>query len=298
MVTPAPLKLRRTSRTPAPGGSDTISPDMATADTAARFQFGENWARFLAIVDETRIHEAARRLSEMLGDISGKSFLDIGSGSGIHSLAALKLGASRVVSFDYDNESVACTSELKSRFAPNADWTVRQGSVLDEDFMRSLGQFDVVYAWGVLHHTGQMWRSFELVTIPAKHTLMVAVYNDQGLRSRLWHKLKYLHCKSPRPIKFLLTLLTFVITWGKAFVFKPRRAFRNWRNYYRNRGMSAWRDVVDWAGGYPFEVAKPGDVFTFFHSRGFSLEALRTDTGVGNNEFVFNRITTASYTRP
>ncbi len=120
------------------------------------FQFGENWTRFLTLVDDDRIAQAAARLSEILGDIRGKSFLDVGSGSGIHSLAALHLGACRVFSFDYDTKSVACTAELKLRFAPMAEWRVEPGSALDEGYLRSLGQFDIVFAWGVLHHTGAM----------------------------------------------------------------------------------------------------------------------------------------------
>ena len=141
--------------------------ERARRTSHRRFQFGENWSRFLSLVDEDRIAEAAARLSELLGDISGKSFLDVGSGSGIHSLAALRLGASRVLSFDYDSKSVACTAELKRRFAPMANWQIEAGSALDEQYLRSLGPFDIVYAWGVLHHTGAMWKSFDLVTIPA-----------------------------------------------------------------------------------------------------------------------------------
>jgi 2-polyprenyl-6-hydroxyphenyl methylase/3-demethylubiquinone-9 3-methyltransferase len=257
--------------------------------TMDRFQFGENWTRFLSLVDEERITQAAARLSEMLGDIGGKSFLDVGSGSGIHSLAALRLGASRIVSFDYDPKSVACTAELKRRFAPMADWQVQPGSALDEQYLRSLGPFDIVYAWGVLHHTGAMWKSFDLVTIPVAQTLMVAVYNDEGRKSRLWLVLKKLHYKSPAPVKRLLQLLTFMLTWGKAFVFKPRKTFKNWSSYARQRGMSPWRDVVDWAGGYPCEFANAGDVFTFFRQRGFTLDALKTVNGLGLNEFVLTR---------
>jgi hypothetical protein len=262
--------------------------------TIERFQFGENWTRFLSLVDEDRIAQAIARLSEMLGDISGKSFLDVGSGSGIHSLAALRLGASRVLSFDYDSKSVACTAEMKRRFAPMANWQIETGSALDEQYLRSLGQFDIVYAWGVLHHTGAMWKSLDLITIPAAHTLMVALYNDEGRKSRLWLVLKRMHCKSPLPVKKVLELVTFMLTWGKAFIFKPRKTMRNWSTFSRKRGMSPWRDLVDWAGGYPCEFANAGDVFTFFHQRGFTLEALKTVHGLGLNEFVFSRVPTTS----
>src|SRR5919112_3443292 len=116
-----------------------------------RFEFGENWSRFLAVLDDARIRKAEKSLQQMLGveSLEGKSFLDIGSGSGLFSLAARRLGA-RVHSFDYDPQSVACTRELRRRFfADDEDWKVEEGSALDEAYVRSLGQFDTVYSWGV-----------------------------------------------------------------------------------------------------------------------------------------------------
>src|SRR5918911_286314 len=120
-----------------------------------RFEFGRNWAKFLALLNEQRIADAENSLRQMLEceDLKGRSFLDIGSGSGLFSLAARRLGA-RVHSFDYDPHSVACTMELRRRFCPeDAAWTVETGSALDADYLKRLGRFDVVYSWGVLHHT-------------------------------------------------------------------------------------------------------------------------------------------------
>src|SRR5437667_10895072 len=121
-----------------------------------RFEFGKNWSRFLALLDDVRIVRAEESLKQMLevDNFEGQSFLDIGSGSGLFSLAARRLGA-RVHSLDYDPQSVVCTAELKQRYYPgDLEWVVEQGSALDADYLRSLGEFDIVYSWGVLHHTG------------------------------------------------------------------------------------------------------------------------------------------------
>ena len=130
-----------------------------------RFEFGANWIQFLNVLNDERINLAEQSLLNMLGvsNLKGKRFLDISSGSGLFSLAARRLGAT-VHSFDYDPQSVACTVELKRRYYLNdPDWTVEQGSALDKDYLQTLRQWDIVYSWGVLHHTGAMWKALENV---------------------------------------------------------------------------------------------------------------------------------------
>src|SRR4051812_49312550 len=139
----------------------------------------------------------------MLGvtTLAGQRFLDVGSGSGLFSLAARRLGAS-VHSFDYDPQSVACTAQLKKRFfATDGSWKVERGSALDPVYLKSLGEFDIVYSWGVLHHTGQMWKALDLVGGPVKKggKLFIALYNDQGWRSRFWWRVKKTYCAGIAP---------------------------------------------------------------------------------------------------
>src|SRR5919198_593261 len=159
-----------------------------------RFAFGKNWRRYLRVINEQRIAEAERDLQRMLGQdrLDGLRFLDIGCGSGLSSLAARRLGAS-VHSFDYDLDSVACATELRRRYCPGDSlWAIERGSVLDESYMRGLGCADIVYAWGVLHHTGDLWRAMEHALIPVgpDGVFFVTIYNDQGRRSRRWRELK------------------------------------------------------------------------------------------------------------
>lgn len=272
-------------------------PEEETPDL--RFEFGKNWTRFLKTVDEARISEAEASLKRALHveSLSGKSFLDIGSGSGLFSLAARRLGA-RVHSFDYDTNSVGCTQTLRDRFFPaDVSWTVERGSALEEDYIRSLGKFDVVYSWGVLHHTGNMAKALENAAIPVRlgGRLLISIYNDQGAVSRRWRRLKRIYVQSPWAVRLFLQALTFAVTWLRCVPLdlirlKPFRTINAWRDYSQQRGMSPWHDVVDWAGGFPFEVAPPEAIFRFFRERGFRLEDLKTcGGGKGCNEFLFVR---------
>lgn len=260
-----------------------------------RFQFGQNWTRFLATLDEGRIAIAEQSLRDMLGveHLAGKSFLDIGSGSGLFSLVARRLGAT-VYSFDYDPQSVACTAELKRRYFTDDDaWTIEQGSALDVNYLASLGTFDIVYSWGVLHHTGAMWPALEnaAACVAEGGSLFIAIYNDQGRASRIWRVVKQMYNVLPQRSKFLVLWPACARLWGPIMLrdMWHGRAFATWRNYRQSRGMSAWWDVVDWVGGYPFEVAQPGKIHEFYHERGFSLAKLTTTFSHGCNQYVFVR---------
>jgi SAM-dependent methyltransferase len=261
-----------------------------------RFEFGKNWTRFLAVLDDERIDEACKSLRRMLGvqTLARKSFLDIGSGSGLFSLAAMRLGAARVVSFDYDPHSVACGRELKRRYFAGADnWTIEQGSALDDSYIERLGSFDVVYSWGVLHHTGDMWRALANAAAPVAPggRLFVAIYRDQGWLSAAWLAIKKLYNSSVVGRGIVLGIfLPFV--WVQGFlgdVFRGRNPFTRGRRYKSSRGMSRFHDWLDWLGGLPFEVATAPAVLAFYRQRRFRLENLGLSDGHGCNEFVFSR---------
>ncbi|MGL1862831.1 MAG: class I SAM-dependent methyltransferase [Pseudodesulfovibrio sp.] len=266
-------------------------------DEEKRFSFGENWQNFVSQLDEERIKIAEQSLTDKVGPLKGKTFLDLGSGSGLFSLAAHRLGA-KVVSVDYDAKSVECTRQLRERYAQGvADWDVMRGDALDAEMLRPLGTFDVVYSWGVLHHTGDMWRAMENASalIAPGGQFFVAIYNDQGGTSRRWLAVKKLYISLPEVGRTALCLAVGLMWETRLLVARVINGINplpwvHWRQKKKTRGMSVWHDIRDWVGGYPFEVAKPEEIFEFCKERGFLLEHLTTcGGGLGCNEFVFSR---------
>lgn len=278
--------------------NSTNASEIAAGD---RFAFGENWTRFLTVLNDERIHKAENSLKSMLETetLEGKTFLDIGSGSGLFSLVARRLGAT-VHSFDFDEQSVACTKELKKRYFPDDEsWVIQSGSVLDTNYLDQLDQFDIVYSWGVLHHTGQMWKALENASNRVKEngSLFISIYNDQGGQSNRWRIMKKLYNKLPSPLKPVYAFLILGPRELKFFTLatlkgKPQEYFDSVFNYSKNslRGMNYTHDLIDWIGGYPFEVATPEAIFDFYRDRNYELRKLGTSKGdIACNQFVFKK---------
>jgi 2-polyprenyl-6-hydroxyphenyl methylase/3-demethylubiquinone-9 3-methyltransferase len=267
-----------------------------------RFEFGKNWKDFLRFLTPERIAEAQKSLAAMLGreSLAGKTFLDIGCGSGLFSLAARKMGAS-VRSFDYDPDSVACCQKLKETFFPgDNEWSVESGSVLDKAFLEGLGRFDVVYSWGVLHHTGSMWEAIEnaAARVKPEGLFYIAIYNDQGWKSSVWTALKKTYNRLPPSLRWVFADTLFVLAYG-GFIFKYTILLKPWIplsdiwNYRKRRGMKVRQDWKDWIGGYPFEVATPAAIGSFLGSRGFRMDRVKRVKSLGCNEFLLTRLADA-----
>ena len=268
-------------------------------ESGKRFKFGSNWKFFLKSITLKKIILAKKELKKKLNikNLKGKSFLDIGSGSGLISLAAKKLGA-RVFSFDYDQESVECTEILKNSFFPNdKSWKIEIASVLDLKYLDKLGKFDIVYSWGVLHHTGRMWKALGNVSHLVKNggILFISIYNDMGIKSERWLIVKKFYNKLPKFLKWIIFVPAFLKIWIPDLIkdFFKLKPFASWLQYQKkeSRGFDPFTDAIDWIGGYPYEFAKPEEIYDFYIKKGFVLIKMKTcGGGMGCNEYIFKKI--------
>lgn len=267
-----------------------------------RFGFGENWADYIRkyFTDE-RVEISRRHMLGFLklGDLHGKSFLDMGCGSGLHSLAAWRSGAERVLSFDYDANSVATTRKLHEYSGSPQNWIVMQGSVLDRSFVAALPKADIVYSWGVLHHTGSMWEA----VANAAHCL----HEDSVFYIALYSKDVYV---SP-PYEYWLTIkraynhagplrkkwMEWQYAWRDSIrnqLLRGKNPLAYMKTYRQSRGMSYWHDVKDWLGGYPMEFAGNKETEDFARER-LHLELVHAKAGEGNTEYLFRPIGAGNY---
>ena len=259
------------------------------------FSFGKNWKNFLNLMTDDRTREAEQSLTDFLktNDLQGKNFLDIGCGSGLFSFSAYRLGANHVVSFDVDPFSVECCRYMHQKADSPENWQILEGSILDSEFTDSLGKFDIVYSWGVLHHTGKMWESIKnaATLVHQEGFLYIALYNEtKGLNgSLLWLKIKKIYNILPKPGKWILEILYSAMFCLNKLV-KLKNPISDIRNYQSKRGMDFMTDVRDWLGGYPYEFTTTDKVSDFMklHFPRFTLINLKSTSGTGVNWFLFS----------
>lgn len=267
---------------------------MPLTDRETHFEFGQNWRDYAKTVDKARIDSAIDGVRKLFPEgLDGKTFLDIGCDSGLHSLAALSLGAASVLAIDIDENSVATTREMLSTYAPDADWRVEIVSVLDAN-PETLGTFDVVYSWGALHHTGDMWRAIEKAAsfvIPSGQ-FALAIYARTTFDVP-WKIEKRIYKSAPAGVQWLLRQ-TFIGALMAARLARGKNPMVLFRGPLK-RGMNLSHDVHDWMGGYPYETATADELeiritaLGFSSIRSFPIAGAIGLFGSGCHELVFQK---------
>lgn len=267
----------------------------------SRFSFGKNWENYIQKhFSEQRVEIARHHLLSFLNSehLEGKCFLDIGCGSGLHSLAALHSGAAKICSFDVDADAVATTKKLREISGDPTHWQVLQGSILDDQFLRAIEPADIVYSWGVLHHTGNMWLALDnAVKLMQKDALLYIALYDYHYHldppPEFWLDVKQRYNSSnpwEKRVMELWYIWKFILKYNPLFL--PMLFYR--MVYYKySRGMDMYTDIKDWLGGWPMEFAKRADVEAWAEKN--DLEKLTIKTGEANTEYLFRRITAKGF---
>lgn len=269
--------------------------DLKAVET--HFAFGENWAEYAKNIDSTKIEEAEKGLLKLVTkeELAGKTFLDIGCGSGLHALAALRLGAAHVLATDIDSTSVATTKEVLTVHAPQgSNYKVEEVSVFDIN-KRLNQQFDIVYSWGVLHHTGDMYGAItEASKLVKPEGLLVLALYRKTLSCGVWKHIKRWYTNTTETNqKLAQAFYIWLFKLRHTLAGKNFEAMRE--NYHSSRGMSFDHDVHDWLGGYPYESISPKEVENFMTKLNYTqIRSITHSSGVGFfgsgcDEFVFKK---------
>jgi len=262
--------------------------------TKNHFSFGNNWKIFLENINTESISEAKKSISNYFGDIQNKTFIDVGSGSGLFSLAAIQLGA-KVTSLDIDDNAIECNKLLREKYKiEKEDWKILKGSVLSEQFIQSLGKFDLVYSWGVLHHTGNMYKALQNVDflMEERSLLYLALYNYNTKKiegtSPFWEKVKSKYNNSGKFGKKVIyhIYLSYLIL---GLCISGKNPYDYIKNYKKKRGMDFYIDIFDWLGGYPYEYATPEKITDFYETKNYSLKKIDKVRSLGCNQFLFEK---------
>ena len=251
------------------------------------FSFGENWSEYKKKASPEQFDASLEDLETWLGteNIKGKRILDIGCGSGVHSYNFYRLGAKELTSFDYDIHSVNTTREFWKEAKEPSNWTVFQGSVLDENLMAGLGKYDIVYSWGVLHHTGSMWQAIynSIQTVAPGGLFWIAIYQgvdtyeyDLELKKR-YNNASWLGKKAMVWYRVLRKIKTQLSRRENPFAWNKKN----------ERGMDVYHDIIDWLGGLPYEVASVAQIRAFCEPEG--LQLLKVDTTEGCAVYLFKK---------
>lgn len=240
----------------------------------SHFAFGENWASYSKLIGEPQIEHAKEGLLKLISaeDFKGRSFLDIGCGSGLHALAASRLGVSRIVGVDIDPNSTATARKILAERDPSTPWQIENISVFDLT-PAHFGMFNIVYSWGVLHHTGDMWQAVsKAAALVAPGGLLVVAFYRETYLDPFWKLEKRFYTSAP-------SFVRNVVKSGYIGAFRFARAvtrqgpFADYiANYTSRRGMDFDHDVHDWLGGYPYESALAPEVDSRLTALGFRAE--------------------------
>ena len=277
-----------------------LPPPPGPRSLEGQFSFGQNWQQFVhrGRLSMYGLLSSVREVRGFFGTagLQGLRVLDLGCGSGLSSLAFRLLGA-HVVSADVQEESLEAAKSMKSVFIPHVPgrndedhaWTFKKLSALDAWSLAAIQPFDVVYTWGVLHHTGDVWQAVHNAQLPLADDglLIVAVYAEEFYDEKeniIMMKQFYRNASVKQQEHLDIAVGLF---WLRPLLHSGKNPFEVLRNFSEMRGMEFWTDVRDWLGGWPTEFISTSAMLSF--ARRMGLHCINVRRNGGNTEFAFTR---------
>jgi len=256
-----------------------------------QFDFGKNWQDFShKALDSKKIQQAREDFSYLTQDIdlTGKSFLDIGFGQGLSLLIATEKGC-KTFGCDINSKCKMVLEQNKKHFdnLHSKKIPVEVGSIMENSVISKIKsyrqQFDIVHSWGVLHHTGNMYKALQTAAdlTANKGFLIIAIYNKHWT-SPLWLLIKKMYNRVPGFLKKILLYLYIPLLYLRSLL-------GGLKNFKPARGMSFYYDAKDWLGGYPYEYASPKEIITFLQDDFNLIRFIPTNGFTGCNQFVFKK---------
>lgn len=236
------------------------------------YEFGQNWAEYAKDISSVHLSKAKEDFARLFDgiDLKGKSFVDIGSGSGVHALSALRLGVSSLTAVDIDRNSNITTGKTLEENWKDDNYRIINASILDGKTLEN-ETFDIVYSWGVLHHTGDMWSAIENAAQKVKKdgVFALAIYKKSPFCGA-WKVEKKIYSSLPKLLQYPFDWL-YGLAQILGLLVSGKNPAQYIRTYREKRGMKWMTDIRDWLGGYPYESASPDEIKSFLEPKGFEL---------------------------
>jgi 2-polyprenyl-6-hydroxyphenyl methylase/3-demethylubiquinone-9 3-methyltransferase len=203
--------------------------------------------------------------------VKGKNVLDGGSGSGMVSVGFALLGAN-VTGVDITPQCVENGKRNAERFGVQCRFFCKDLTDLDLGNER----FDIVYSWGVIHHSEDARKSFSNL---AKHLkpggeMVLAVYLKTYL-SGFWNFSRVFYQKAPKWFQSIFRESGSCFLNGVDFIKKLIFG----KSRYMLRGTNNKELINDWFGVPHRTFHSYDEVFQWFRENGLNYKLVNPATG-------------------